>query len=97
AQPAFDAPSLTQITAAILEREPVSLRQACPLAPPGLEAVVKNCLAKNHAEHAGPAVLARHEEMVCGARPDRRRRARLCDRRHARLAGNSSQRADAAN
>ncbi len=46
-KPAFDAPSLTQITAAILEQEPASLRVACPSAPPGLEAVVKQCLAKH--------------------------------------------------
>jgi serine/threonine protein kinase len=45
--PAFDAPSLTQISAAILEREPASLRVVCPMAPPGLEAVVKHCLAKD--------------------------------------------------
>lgn len=48
-QPAFDAPSLTQISAAILEREPMSLRLTCPMAPPGLEAVVKHCLAKSPA------------------------------------------------
>ncbi|MEO8182434.1 MAG: serine/threonine-protein kinase [Deltaproteobacteria bacterium] len=48
-QPAFDAPSLTQISAAILEAEPTSLRLACPMAPPGLEAVVKHCLAKHPA------------------------------------------------
>jgi serine/threonine-protein kinase len=48
-QPAFDAPSLTQISAAILEAEPTSLRLACPMAPSGLEAVVKHCLAKHPA------------------------------------------------
>jgi serine/threonine-protein kinase len=46
-RPAFDAPSLTQITAYILEQEPESLRVVCPSAPPGLEAVVKQCLAKH--------------------------------------------------
>ncbi|HEU4581980.1 MAG TPA: serine/threonine-protein kinase [Polyangiaceae bacterium] len=46
-KPAFDAPSLTQISAAILEREPPSLRQRCPGASTGLEVVVKQCLAKD--------------------------------------------------
>jgi serine/threonine-protein kinase len=46
-KPAFDAPSLTQISAAILEREPPALRQRCPGASTGLEVVVKQCLAKD--------------------------------------------------
>src|SRR3954470_23999068 len=40
-KPAFDAPSLTQISAEILEREPPALRQRCPGASTGLEVVVK--------------------------------------------------------
>jgi eukaryotic-like serine/threonine-protein kinase len=44
---AFDAPSVTQITAVILEQETPSLREVCPAAPPGLEAVVRRCLAKS--------------------------------------------------
>jgi serine/threonine protein kinase len=47
--PAFDAPSLTQITATILEQDAPSLHLACPTAPPGLEALVKRCLAKDPA------------------------------------------------
>ena len=47
---AFDAPTLTQITAVILEQETPSLRAACPEAPPGLEAIVRRCLEKNPAQ-----------------------------------------------
>lgn len=60
-RPAFDAPSLTQITASILEQEPASLRVACPSAPPGLEAVVKQCLAKhpdNRFQNVGELAIA---------------------------------------
>ncbi|MEY2933543.1 MAG: hypothetical protein RL033_4292, partial [Pseudomonadota bacterium] len=60
-QPAFDAPSLTQITASILEQEPASLRVVCPSAPPGLEAVVKQCLAKhpeNRFQNVGELAIA---------------------------------------
>jgi serine/threonine-protein kinase len=60
-KPAFDAPSLTQITASILEQEPASLRLACPSAPPGLEAVVKQCLAKhpdNRFQNVGELAIA---------------------------------------
>jgi serine/threonine protein kinase len=44
---AFDAPSLTQITAAILETDPPSLQTLCSLVPPELEAVVWQCLQKD--------------------------------------------------
>lgn len=60
-RPAFDAPSLTQITASILEQEPTSLRVVCPSAPPGLEAVVKQCLAKhpeNRFQNVGELAIA---------------------------------------
>jgi len=62
-RPAFDAPSLTQISAAILERHPPSLRLACPAAPPGLEAVVKHCLAKDprgRFQNVGELAIALH-------------------------------------
>jgi serine/threonine-protein kinase len=44
---AFDAPSLTQITAAILESEPPSLQTLCSLVPSELEALVMQCLKKD--------------------------------------------------
>src|SRR5499427_6473237 len=44
---AFDAPSLTQITAAILESDPPSLQTLCSLVPPELEGVVVRCLMKD--------------------------------------------------
>jgi eukaryotic-like serine/threonine-protein kinase len=47
---AFDAPSVTQITAVILEQETPSLRAFRPDAPPGLEAVIRCCLAKSAAQ-----------------------------------------------
>jgi eukaryotic-like serine/threonine-protein kinase len=62
-QPAFDAPSLTQISAAILESEPRSLRLARPQVPPGLEAVVKCCLMKDprrRFQNVGELAVALH-------------------------------------
>jgi eukaryotic-like serine/threonine-protein kinase len=47
--PAFDAPSLTQVAAIIIEKEPAPLELVCPLAPPGLAAIVMRCLAKSPA------------------------------------------------
>jgi serine/threonine-protein kinase len=47
--PAFDAPSLTQVAAIIIEQEPTPLELVCPLAPPGLAAIVTRCLAKSPA------------------------------------------------
>ena len=44
---AFDAPSITHVTAVILESEPLSLRAVCPTLPPGLETIIQRCLAKN--------------------------------------------------
>jgi eukaryotic-like serine/threonine-protein kinase len=58
---AFDAPSVTQITAVILEQETPSLLDACPAASAGLDAVVRRCLAKNAAqrfEDVGELALA---------------------------------------
>jgi serine/threonine-protein kinase len=43
----FDAPTLMQLGAAILERAPVPLRQLLPDAPPELEAVILRCLEKD--------------------------------------------------
>jgi serine/threonine-protein kinase len=47
---AFDAPSITHVTAVILENEPPSLRAVAPSLPPGLETIIQRCLAKNPAE-----------------------------------------------
>lgn len=47
--PAFDAPSLTQVAAIIIEQEPPPLSLVCPLAPPELAAIVMRCLAKSPA------------------------------------------------
>jgi serine/threonine-protein kinase len=47
--PAFDAPSLTQLAAKILERPPAPLRSINPEIPEELEAVVDRCLGKDPA------------------------------------------------
>jgi serine/threonine protein kinase len=44
---AFDAPTLPQLTASILEREPIPLRRLLPEAPPALEALIQKCLDKD--------------------------------------------------
>ncbi|HMJ53035.1 MAG TPA: serine/threonine-protein kinase [Polyangiaceae bacterium] len=48
--PAFDAPSLTQLAAKILERPPVPLRSVKADLPPDLEWVVNHCLGKDPAK-----------------------------------------------
>ena len=45
--PAFDAPSLTQLAARILECQPAPLRSIKPELPPDLEWVVGHCLGKD--------------------------------------------------
>jgi serine/threonine-protein kinase len=44
---AFNAPTLLQLGAAILEREPIPLRKVAPDAPVELEAIVAKCLQKD--------------------------------------------------
>jgi serine/threonine-protein kinase len=44
---AFDAPSVTQLSAVILEQHPLPLRSYCPDAPAELEAVITRCLEKD--------------------------------------------------
>jgi eukaryotic-like serine/threonine-protein kinase len=44
---AFDAPTLMQLSAAILEKDPTPLRELQPECPPELEAVVMKCLEKD--------------------------------------------------
>jgi serine/threonine protein kinase len=48
-EPAFDAPSLTQLAAKILERPPAPLRSLNPDLPAELEAVIVHCLGKDPA------------------------------------------------
>lgn len=43
----FDAPTLLQLSATILERDPLPLRKILPEAPPELEALIQKCLDKN--------------------------------------------------
>ncbi|HEX3597442.1 MAG TPA: serine/threonine-protein kinase, partial [Polyangiaceae bacterium] len=57
--PAFDAPSLTQLSATILEKDPIPISQLAPEVPPELEAVVLRCLEKNRdARYRNVAELA---------------------------------------
>ena len=44
---AFQAPTVPQLTATILERDPVPLRKLVPDAPPALEALILKCLEKD--------------------------------------------------
>jgi serine/threonine-protein kinase len=56
----FDAPTLLQLGAAILEQEPTALGQALPAAPRELEAIVSRCLSKDpKLRYADVAELAR--------------------------------------
>jgi serine/threonine-protein kinase len=56
----FDAPTLVQLGAAILEQEPTPLRRELPNAAPELEAVVSRCLNKDaNARFASVTELAR--------------------------------------
>jgi serine/threonine protein kinase len=56
----FDAPTLVQLGAAILEQEPVPLRRELPEAPPELEALIARCLDKDpNGRFADVAELAR--------------------------------------
>jgi eukaryotic-like serine/threonine-protein kinase len=45
-KPAFDAPSLTQLSATILEEHPPKLSEVCPGVPEELAAIVARCLEK---------------------------------------------------
>jgi eukaryotic-like serine/threonine-protein kinase len=44
---AFDAPTIVQLSASILENDPIPLCQLLPDAPPALEAVILKCLEKD--------------------------------------------------
>jgi serine/threonine-protein kinase len=56
----FERMSLMQACAAVLEEEPLPLREGCPSAPPELEAAVMRCLRKAPSErHSDIAEFAR--------------------------------------
>jgi serine/threonine-protein kinase len=69
---AFDAPSITQLSAIILEKNPTPMRHLVPELPPELEAVVSRCLQKDPA--------ARYQsvaELAVALYPFAPRRARI--------------------
>jgi serine/threonine-protein kinase len=69
---AFDAPSITQLSAIILEKNPTPMRHLVPELPPELEAVVSRCLQKEPA--------ARYQsvaELAVALYPFAPRRARI--------------------
>jgi serine/threonine protein kinase len=77
---AFDAPTLMQLGAAILEREPVPLRRLLPEAPAELEAIISRCLEKD--------VEKRYQnvaELAIALYPFAPRRARLQAERTSNL------------
>jgi eukaryotic-like serine/threonine-protein kinase len=58
-RPAFDAPSVTELAATILEQDPVPVRATRPEVPPALEAIIARCLEKNpHKRYQNMAELA---------------------------------------
>jgi serine/threonine-protein kinase len=76
----FDAPTLMQLGAAILERAPVPLRQLLPDAPPELEAIILRCLEKD--------VSKRYQnvaELAVALYPFAPRRARISAERSSYL------------
>ena len=54
--PPFNGETMTELCAQILQDVPVPLARTLPSVPPGLDAVVQSCLAKNPEER--PASLA---------------------------------------
>jgi serine/threonine-protein kinase len=83
--PAFDAPSLTQLSATILEKDPIPTSQLAPEVPPELEAVVLRCLEKNrNARYRNVA------ELAIALYPFAPRRARIFVERCAQLLSESS-------
>jgi serine/threonine-protein kinase len=83
--PAFDAPSLTQLSATILEKDPVPMSQLAPEVPAELEAVVLRCLEKNR-----KARYRNVAELAIALYPFAPRRARIFVERCAQLLSESS-------
>jgi eukaryotic-like serine/threonine-protein kinase len=82
---AFEAPTQIQLGAAILERDPVPLRQKIAEASPQLESVVLRCLAKDPAERFQDVA-----ELATALYPFGPRRGRLsAERCHEVLRGKS--------
>jgi serine/threonine-protein kinase len=83
--PAFDAPSLTALSATILEKDPVPMGQLAPDVPPELEAIVLRCLEKNR-----EARFRNIAELAIALYPFGPRRARIFAERCASLLADSS-------
>lgn len=77
---AFDGASTASVIAAVLERDPPSIRETCRLAPPLLERIVRQCLEKDpdrRIQSAHDAALALgwiHEPVATGIGATRRPR-----------------------
>ncbi len=81
----FDAPTLMQLGAAILERDPIPLRKIVHDAPPELEAVILRCLEKD--------VTKRYQnvaELAIALYPFAPRRARISVERSSHLLRSTS-------
>jgi serine/threonine-protein kinase len=83
--PAFDAPSLTQLSATILEKDPVAMASLAPDVPPELEAIVLKCLEKNRDTR-----YRNIAELAIALYPFAPRRARISAERCASLLSESS-------
>ncbi len=82
---AFNAPTLLQLGAIILEREPIALRKAAPEAPPELEAIVAKCLQKDPEQRYHDVA-----ELAAALYPFGPRRSRIsAERCHQILKGKS--------
>jgi serine/threonine-protein kinase len=84
--PAFDAPSLTQLSATILEKDPVAMASLAPEVPPELEAIVLRCLEKNR-----KARFRNVAELAIALYPFGPRRARIFAERCASLLAESGE------
>jgi serine/threonine-protein kinase len=87
--PAFDAPSLTQLSATILEKDPVPMTSLAPEVPPELEAIVLRCLEKNR-----EARFRNIAELAIALYPFGPRRARIFAERCASLLADSTGQAE---
>jgi serine/threonine protein kinase len=87
--PAFDAPSLTQLSATILEKDPVPMTSLAPDVPPELEAIVLKCLEKNR-----EARFRNIAELAIALYPFGPRRARIFAERCASLLADSTGQAE---